>query len=155
MLVKSRVFFIFVATSLILFSSSAMGGEEAAEEAAEESTTASSTATATASGGAQVIEARTASGVEEREPVDVSDTFSANDTVTLWMAVRSAEGPTNLDVVWSVNGNEIHTYNIEVGQSWRWRTWAQMRVARAGDWNVEIRDGNGTALETVAFTVTE
>ncbi|MFU8804362.1 MAG: DUF2914 domain-containing protein [Bradymonadaceae bacterium] len=73
--------------------------------------------------------------------------------MTLWMAVRNPSSPSNLQVTWSVGGNEVHTYDLEIGQSARWRTWATMRVARAGEWTAEIKNGQGTTLETVTFTV--
>lgn len=107
---------------------------------------------ATGAGGLQVVEAKAAGGVTEREAVDESSTFSAGDQVTIWAAIRNTESAGDIKMVWFANDKEVTTVDIEIGQSWRWRTWSKSKVW-AGDWKVEIQDGSGTVLETVEFSV--
>ncbi len=102
-----------------------------------------------------VLEATAAANVEDRQAVDAGDSFSAGDTVYVWMAVQNPDGEEQLSVVWKAGDTEVHTFEITVGQSPRWRTWASNRVGRAGDWTVEIQDSSGNTLETVSFTVSE
>jgi len=109
-------------------------------------------ASAAGAGGLQVVEAKAAGGVTEREAVDESSTFSAGDQVTIWAAIRNTESAGDIKMVWFANDKEVTTVDIEIGQSWRWRTWSKSKVW-AGDWKVEIQDGSGTVLETVEFSV--
>lgn len=100
----------------------------------------------------EVLEVETAPEVDDRDPVDATDTFQIGDDVNAWLAVAVPE-TTTLEFVWKIGGEEIHTFDIEVGASPRWRTWAQMTVDQAGDWDVEIRDDNGDSLQTASFSV--
>lgn len=102
----------------------------------------------------EVLEAETAPDIDDREPVDATDTFGQGDAVNTWLAVQAPD-ETTLEVSWQVDGEQIHTFDLDVGPSPRWRTWAQMTVNQTGDWDVEIRDENGDALETVSFSVEE
>lgn len=108
---------------------------------------------AAADGHLQVVDAKATTGVEEREPTGETSSFTAGDKATIWMAVRNPEGPSTLKMAWFVDDVEVDTMDIDVGKSWRWRTWAKRRVPKAGAWKVEIRDGDDTVLETVNFTV--
>ncbi len=101
-----------------------------------------------------ISEAKTAPDVDDREPVDATDTFNAGDQVNAWMAVQAPED-TTLEVVWKANGDEVHSFDLDVSTSHRWRTWAAMNVSQAGDWEVDIRDSNGDSLETLSFSVEE
>ena len=103
----------------------------------------------------KIVDAKAAGGVKEREPVDVSESFSVDDKVTIWMAVRNPKGKSKVKVVWFKDDVELNTVDINVGKSWRWRTWARRTVPRTGDWKVEIRDEDGNTLETVEFAVDE
>lgn len=127
--------------------------KQAEAPAKQEKTPAQKTARASVgAGGLQVVEAKAAGGVTDREAVDESSSFSAGDQVTIWAAIRNTESPGDIKMVWFANDKEVATIDIEVGQSWRWRTWSKSKVW-AGDWKVEIQDGSGTVLETVEFSV--
>lgn len=102
-----------------------------------------------------VVEAETAPDIEDREAVDATDSFSVGDEVNVWMAVQNPDDETTLDVVWKHDGEEVHTFEVTVGTSPRWRTWARLDATRTGDWSIDINDSNGDTLETVAFSVSE
>ncbi len=153
----SKLVVLLCGATLLLFSSPAMAeeGDEEAQEAPAETSAPAASASSAASGDLAVIDAKAAKGVEDREAVDESDTFSAGDTVTVWVAFRNPADDAAADIVWSAGDTEIHTYSMNIGKSYRWRTWAQLKVSRAGDWNVAIRDSDGNTLETVSFTVSD
>ena len=129
-------------------------GESASEEASARSAAAGE-GPAT-KGGMKVLKAKTASGgVEDREPVDVTSSFSKGDEVTVWMAVRNPESSSNVTLVWKAGDAEISKMDLNVGKSWRWRTWGRIKVLHTGDWSVEIQGPDGKTLETVEFSVSE
>ena len=105
--------------------------------------------------GLSILEAETASEVEDRETVGATDSFSQGDEINAWMKVQNPNGSTTLEIAWKVDGNELHTFDLDVDDSWGWRTWAQMTASQAGDWEVDIRDDDGDVLETLSFTVSE
>lgn len=111
--------------------------------------------TSSGHGDVEVLEAKTAGDVEDREAIDVSTSFTQGDRVTVWMAIKNSESPTHVDVVWKSDGSEVHALKLDVGESTRWRTWANMTVHQSGDWSVEIRSPDGQVLKTVDFTVSE
>ena len=99
------------------------------------------------------VEAVLALGIEEREPVDTGSVFPADvGRIWLWMEVTGAEGQT-FSHVWSHAENEW-TVELRVGAD-HWRTWSNKSIPPewTGDWKVEVRDGSGTVLRTVTFTV--
>lgn len=107
----------------------------------------------TADGEMKIVDAKAASGVEDREPTGVSDTFSAGDEVTIWMAVRNPKEASEVELVWKRDDAKVSSMNLEVGKSWKWRTWGRIKVQNSGDWSVEIRNPDGETLETVEFSV--
>jgi hypothetical protein len=101
----------------------------------------------------EVVDAKTAASVEDREAVGAASEFNPGDNVVFWMSLRNPGQPQTVNVVWSAGGAEVHTFEVNVGQSARWRTWAQTRVNRPGPWTVEVRDQQGNKLQEVSFTV--
>lgn len=102
----------------------------------------------------KVVESKAAGGVTDRDPVDEASSFDAGDQVTIWAAIRNTTSPEDIKMVWFANGTEVTSVDIEVGKSWRWRTWSKSKVW-AGDWKVEIQDSSGSVLDTVEFSVKE
>lgn len=129
--------------------------DEQASASEEDSASSSPAASSTTSGDIQLLEAKTAADVEDREAVNVGDSFNTGDSVTVWMAFRNPNQAQDVDVVWKAGDAEVHTFSLNIGESWRWRTWAKLTVARSGDWTVEIRDGDGNTLDTVSFSVAD
>ncbi len=78
-------------------------------------------------------------------PVDVGDVFC-------WSRVTGAAG-TTIQHVW-IHGEMEFPFSLDIGGS-PWRTWTSKTIPPewAGDWRVEIRDADGTLLDTVSFTV--
>jgi len=125
--------------------------EKKAVKKVEATKTPARAATASAAG-LQVVEAKAAGGVTDREAVDAASSFAPGDEVTVWAAIRNTDSARDIKMVWFANNKEVSSLDIEVGKSWRWRTWMKSKVW-AGDWKVEIQDGSGTVLETVEFSV--
>jgi hypothetical protein len=94
-----------------------------------------------------------ATGVENREPVGVGETFPSDvGKVFAWMRVTGAAGQA-IQVVWS-HGTHTFTVPLEIGGS-PWRTWSSKTIPSfwSGEWSVEVRDAQGNSLVTTKFTV--
>jgi hypothetical protein len=99
------------------------------------------------------VDAVLALGIEEREPVDTGSVFPADvGRVWLWTEVAGAEGQT-FSHVWSHGENEW-TVEVRIAAN-HWRTWSNKSIPPewTGEWKVEVRDGSGTVLRTLTFTV--
>jgi hypothetical protein len=99
------------------------------------------------------VEAAVALAIEDRIPVDTGSAFPADvGRVWLWTSVTGAEGQT-MSHVWS-HGEHEWVVELQIGAD-RWRTWSNKTIPPewTGEWKVEVRDGAGTVLKTVTFTV--
>lgn len=115
-----------------------------------------SNGSATAEGGLKVVDAKTAAGgVKDREPQDVTSSFSKGDKVTVWMAVQNPEEKQTVKLVWKRDGAKAASLDLDVGKSWKWRTWGRIKATQPGDWTAEIKGPDGETLKTVEFTVNE
>lgn len=133
----------------------AAGPAFAQDDSAEESSEASGSS-ATADGKLKIKDAKAASdGVEDREPQGVTSSFSKGDQVTVWMAVQNPEKKQTLELVWKRDGAKAGSVDLDVGKSWKWRTWGRITVNNPGDWTAEIKGPDGETLETVEFSVSE
>jgi hypothetical protein len=111
------------------------------------------TASSTSESSMSVIEAKTATAVEDREVTSPSDSFSTGDKVTVWLSVKNPEEAGKVNLIFFRNDAKAGTMELNVGKSYRWRTWARRTVGSAGDWKVDVRDEDGTSLKTLEFKV--
>jgi len=105
---------------------------------------------ATAAQGLQVVDAKLGKGVQNRELVDETTTFSVNEKAYLWLRVTG--GPADdVKVTWSV-GDHRDTVPLKIGGS-PWRTWANKTLWMAGEWTATVTDSSDQVLKEVKFTV--
>ena len=93
--------------------------------------------------------------VQDREPVEISDTFSAETTkVYAFLEAVDIPADTQIDFVWFHTGNELVRVTVPVRQGSRWRTYSNKNLyGLTGSWQVEIQDANGSVIGAVAFEV--
>ena len=99
------------------------------------------------------VEAQIASAITDRMPQNAGTSFPADvGTLFCWVSVTGAAG-SSIQHVWS-HGSTQFTVDLEIGGS-PWRTWSSKEIPPewTGPWTVEIRDAEGTLLETLEFTV--
>ncbi|MFH1985194.1 MAG: DUF2914 domain-containing protein [Pseudomonadota bacterium] len=94
-------------------------------------------------------------GVENREPVGVTDTFTADiGIVSAFLEARDIPAETTVSFVWFHGDEEVARVPVKIGQSGRWRTHSSKKLGgRIGAWKVEIQDAQNALLGTAAFTV--
>jgi hypothetical protein len=97
--------------------------------------------------------------VENREPVDAEETFSAGETDALYAFVEIANpekrtGKIFVTFVPPMGASSKVT--LKVGDVTRWRTWAKRKSPKAvGTWQVVVSDERGRELGRRSFEVTE
>ena len=99
------------------------------------------------------VEAQIAAQIVDREPQEAGAVFAADvGQVYCWSRVSGAEG-TTIQHVW-IHDDTEYPVSLDIGGS-PWRTWSSKSIPPewAGDWRVEIRDGQGNMMETLSFTV--
>lgn len=91
--------------------------------------------------------------VVDRMIEGAGDEFSSEvGTLFLWSRVSGAEG-TTIQHVW-IHGPHEDVVNLTIDGS-PWRTWSSRRIPPewTGEWRVEVRDAEGTVLETQRFII--
>ncbi len=88
--------------------------------------------------------------VEHGEPIDRPQGFARRAKVGYHIRVRNTGEPRTITFEWTIGRDPFITQTLDVGTSWRWRTWAYGRAAGAiGDpIQVRVRDEDGNVLRT-------
>lgn len=91
--------------------------------------------------------------VIEREPVDVVESYTADDSQAWVFARIHNEGAmTEITFRWFYEETEYYTLDARVGTSKRWRTYSRVTL-QPGAWRVEIVDAEGNLLKEARFHV--
>ncbi|MBZ4672406.1 DUF2914 domain-containing protein [Deferribacterales bacterium Es71-Z0220] len=96
-----------------------------------------------------------ATDIVDREPVGVSETFSANiGKLYCFTEVQTDKFPTKVVHIWLYDNNIIAEVPLEVNSN-KWRTYSSKRILPnwEGDWKVEIYAEDGKLIGSKSFTV--
>ncbi|MBC7196790.1 MAG: DUF2914 domain-containing protein, partial [Deferribacterales bacterium] len=89
-----------------------------------------------------------ATDIVDREPVGVSETFSANiGKLYCFTEVQTDKFPTKVVHIWLYDNNIIAEVPLEVNSN-KWRTYSSKRILPnwEGDWKVEIYAEDGKLI---------
>ena len=104
-----------------------------------------------------VIGKAISSGVEERMPTGVAETFQADgQQLFTWLRVRNKTGvEQQITVEWKRAGQVLSRVELRVGPSAGWRTWSRRTIGArdVGDWFVDVLGPDGQLLTSMTFTV--
>jgi hypothetical protein len=94
-------------------------------------------------------------GVENREPVGVAETFPAStEKVYCFLEATNIAQDTEVFFVWFQGEKEIWKIGLPLKMGPKWRTNASKNLGGLpGDWKVEIKDADGNLLQDVKFKV--
>lgn len=101
-----------------------------------------------------VARAIVTTGVAEREPVnDLERVLAGNEKVIFFTELRNMEGQT-VKHRWSHGSEMLAEVEFKVGGP-RWRVWSSKNLLPewAGEWKVEVVDGEGNVVAEKSFTV--
>ncbi len=101
-----------------------------------------------------VLELKTATGVENRNPVGESDTFEVGTNVFVWLKLRVRKADATVKVRYSMNNVPAWTSGpINLGMSTGWKTWVRRGCHTAGTWTVNVLDAQDKSIYEAQFTV--
>ena len=94
-------------------------------------------------------------GVENREPVGMAETFPAStEKVYCFLEATDIAQDTEVSFVWFQGGKEIWKISLPLKMGPKWRTNASKSLrGLQGDWKVEIKDVDGNLVQDVKFKV--
>ena len=94
-------------------------------------------------------------GVENREPVGVAETFPATtEKVYCFLEATEILKDTEVSFVWFHGEKEMLKTNLPLQTGPKWRTFADKNIGgMKGDWKVEVRDAKGNMVKDVKFKV--
>jgi hypothetical protein len=94
-------------------------------------------------------------GVENREPVGVAETFpGTTEKVYCFLEATDIPGDMEITFVWFHGEKEILKSALPLKMGPRWRTYADKNLyGLKGGWKVEVRDASGNLIKDVKFKV--
>jgi len=94
-------------------------------------------------------------GVENREPVGVAETFPATtEKVYCFLEATEILKDTEISFVWFQGEKEMLKTNLPLQTGPKWRTFADKNIGgMKGDWKVEVRDVKGNLVKDIKFKV--
>jgi len=103
-----------------------------------------------------VTDMKTCTGVQNREPVGVAETFAHTvGRVFCFTVVEGVKEPTTITHVWYHGETKRGEVSLKVNPP-RWRTWSSKTIAKTwtGHWRVEVVSAEGKVLKSTAFEIT-
>jgi hypothetical protein len=96
-----------------------------------------------------------ATGVENREPVGVSETFpSSTEKVYSFLEAKDIAEDTQVTFVWYLGGKEMFKIDLPLKKGPKWRTYSYKSLrGQKGDWKVELKDSAGSTVKSISFKV--
>jgi len=91
--------------------------------------------------------------VEDRNPVDVTQSFSVQDSQAWCFAkIYNSTDTATVHFVWYHDSDKHADVVSKVGVSPSWRTYSSVNL-KPGDWRVELVDDQGNKLDEQSFSV--
>ena len=91
--------------------------------------------------------------IVDREPAEVTESFSASDDQAYAFArVNNPGTPTSVSFVWHRDNHHHATIHMNVGTSSSWRTWSSVKL-QPGLWSVQLVSENGQVLGQKSFRI--
>lgn len=105
----------------------------------------------------EILKLRLTSGVKAKDPVDTLEHAKPGERVYAHLTVRNRTGrPRKVHVVFRIGGKERSATDLEVSESWSWRTWAFVTLRadeKPGKLEVEISDDEGLPLGEASLPI--
>jgi hypothetical protein len=104
---------------------------------------------------AMTVETEICSGIEERMPTGMADTFMSDvENVYLWCKVIGCKDTTVIHHVWYYKGEQMADVELPV-RSPAWRTWSSKTILPGwvGDWTVKVVDADGREMASIPFKI--
>jgi hypothetical protein len=84
--------------------------------------------------------------IEQGKVVGDAEGILAAKKAVYWVDIANAGEPTQVTLVWTLDGREAQRQTLDVGTSPHWHTWAMRPLGNAHKVNVEVLDASGRSL---------
>jgi hypothetical protein len=103
----------------------------------------------------KVVKMVIAAGVENREPVGISDTFPlSTEKVYCFLEAKDIAEDTQVTFMWYFGGKEMFKIDLPLKKGPRWRTYSCKNLrGQKGDWKVDVKDSAGSTIKSISFKV--
>ncbi len=101
------------------------------------------------------VDAKICSGIEERQPVGVTDRFGSDvEQIFLWSKITGAADSTAITHVWIYEGKEMARVELPV-KSASWRAWTSKKILPSwmGEWEAQVIGPDGVVMATIRFNI--
>ena len=110
-------------------------------------------AVALADGDVSCVSGQFSAQVDHGKPQGGADDIAANKKATYFVDVANPGAPTQVTLVWSLDGKEVQRQSLDVGTSPHWHTWGSRPLGNAKDIQVELLDASGGSLKTDSMSL--
>lgn len=110
-------------------------------------------AVALAQGDVSCVAGQFAEQVEHGKPEGGAPEIVAARRATYFVDVANPGAPTQVTLVWSLDGKEVQRQSLDVGSAPHWHTWGSRPTGNAKAIQVELLDASGASLKTDALSL--
>lgn len=97
--------------------------------------------------GVACVDGKFGDHVEQGRPVgDAGSVFTAKKAL-YWVDLSNDGEPTQVTLVWSVDGKEVQRQSLDVGRSPHWHTWGTRPIGDGKKVDVQVLDTAGKVLK--------
>lgn len=112
-------------------------------------------AAALAAGDVSCVSGQFAASVESGKPTGDASAIASQHKATYFLDISNPGAPTQVTLVWKLDGKETQRQSLDVGTSSHWHTWASRPLGRATHVDVEVLDLSGASLKTDSLTLAQ
>ena len=87
------------------------------------------------------------------KPVGDAASIGAAKKALYWVDVANTGAPTQVTLVWSLDGQEVQRQLLDVGTSGHWHTWGSRPLGKASTVAVKVLRADGTTMKEDSLTV--
>ena len=112
-------------------------------------------AAALAAGDVSCVSGQFAAQVESGKPTGDSSAIASEHKATYFVDISNPGAPTQVTLVWKLDGKEVQRQSLDVGTSSHWHTWGSRPLGKATQIDVEVLDPSGASLKTDSLTLSQ
>ncbi|HEX7665700.1 MAG TPA: hypothetical protein VF407_14335 [Polyangiaceae bacterium] len=110
-------------------------------------------AAALAANDVSCVSGQFAGSIEGGKPQGDASAIASAHKATYFVDVSNPGAPTQVTLVWKLDGKEVQRQSLDVGTSSHWHTWGSRPIGNAQTIDVELLDPSGASLKTDSLSL--
>jgi hypothetical protein len=98
------------------------------------------------------LDGKFADHIEQGQPAGDPKGIPAARKAIYWLDLANRGRPTQVTLVWTIDGKEVQRQTLDVGHAPHWRTWGVHKVSGAHEIEVRVLDATGRSLKEDSVT---